>query len=740
MRGKEKGVWKRLDFASQSYRGIMFVSYVLVGGLALILMVAGVFSWFNVYFKEQVSAIGIEQLKQIDAVYNSKIDLYHTQLKNAYHEPAIKNYIYSDTSDFQRDYELSRYLQNMIVYNEVIEYVGFYKNDTFHVQVGTKYPDMQEQEEVNKRLSESKDDMEHFVLQSPSGERKLCIFLTERGMLYGKPERGIVFMVNLRKLQNELFSSDVSGSRIIIFSNSGTPLLENDNFTEKEETELWKSIENQQGLKKDNKITIDGNSYIYNSMPSKQRGEFLVLLQDFHVQEAQMSEASRMMYMIFMGVLIAVLGFSVAMARCVYFPFKKFMEVLKDKAEFTDSSEAYSRERTQITSDKILYQVGMMSAGYYSDRVLSYLNSPDEKDGIPDILKLKDRNEHCLLILFWQEYVDSSRTGILSMEICHLLENAVQGCKVSVIVDKSEDSFLILLKEPRWINRISDHAFIVQILKEICDKEENGNRIFCAVSSLVQEEEDLPGAYKKIYMLRKSNLLGQSDTVMSEDDMNCRDDNVIPVKFYQDTLRAIREGEEESAVIEIRKLLMSISPYSFARQLHFLAELAVQISQLSYEVPLNNREWQEKYLDHYMKIAALQDQNQLKRFFEQLITNSCLENKVVKEKNLRIQVVDSLDYIQQNYKNPDICVDKVAEKFHISVSYYSKLFNEFVGMTFPEYINDLRLSFAKELLTANSIISIKRVAEISGFSNLSYFSAQFKKKYGFTPSGYRKIL
>ena len=103
------------------------------------------------------------------------------------------------------------------------------------------------------------------------------------------------------------------------------------------------------------------------------------------------------------------------------------MEVLKDKAEFTDSSEAYSRERTQITSDKILYQVGMMSAGYYSDRVLSYLNSPDEKDGIPDILKLKDRNEHCLLILFWQEYVDSSRTGILSMEICHLLEKRSPG-------------------------------------------------------------------------------------------------------------------------------------------------------------------------------------------------------------------------------------------------------------------------------------------------------------------------
>ncbi len=40
---EKKGCLEATDFASQSYRGIMFVSYVLVGGLALILMVAGVF-------------------------------------------------------------------------------------------------------------------------------------------------------------------------------------------------------------------------------------------------------------------------------------------------------------------------------------------------------------------------------------------------------------------------------------------------------------------------------------------------------------------------------------------------------------------------------------------------------------------------------------------------------------------------------------------------------------------------
>lgn len=100
-------------------------------------------------------------------------------------------------------------------------------------------------------------------------------------------------------------------------------------------------------------------------------------------------------------------------------------------------------------------------------------------------------------------------------------------------------------------------------------------------------------------------------------------------------------------------------------------------------------------------------------------------------------MLDAVEYIRAHYRDDSICVDQVAEQFHMSVSYFSKLFNEYVGMTFPEFINDLRLTYAKELLLANRDINIKRVAEMCGFSTTSYFSQQFKKKFGISPSSVR---
>lgn len=50
---------------------------------------------------------------------------------------------------------------------------------------------------------------------------------------------------------------------------------------------------------------------------------------------------------------------------------------------------------------------------------------------------------------------------------------------------------------------------------------------------------------------------------------------------------------------------------------------------------------------------------------------------------------------------------------------------------------DLRLTYASEMLRSNPEVNIKRVAEACGFGNTSYFSSQFKKKFGISPSAFR---
>lgn len=65
------------------------------------------------------------------------------------------------------------------------------------------------------------------------------------------------------------------------------------------------------------------------------------------------------------------------------------------------------------------------------------------------------------------------------------------------------------------------------------------------------------------------------------------------------------------------------------------------------------------------------------------------------------------------------------------------MFVKYLGINYIEYVNTLRLEKAKEML-GNSKMNVSEVAERTGFESLSYFSKQFKKKYGVSPQDFRK--
>ena len=95
-----------------------------------------------------------------------------------------------------------------------------------------------------------------------------------------------------------------------------------------------------------------------------------------------------------------------------------------------------------------------------------------------------------------------------------------------------------------------------------------------------------------------------------------------------------------------------------------------------------------------------------------------------------------LIYIQENYYRK-ISLSDVADRFFFNPSTVSRMFVKNLGINYIEYLNSLRLEKAKEMLET-SYSSIAEVAERTGFENTSYFSRQFKKKYGVSPQEYRK--
>lgn len=95
-----------------------------------------------------------------------------------------------------------------------------------------------------------------------------------------------------------------------------------------------------------------------------------------------------------------------------------------------------------------------------------------------------------------------------------------------------------------------------------------------------------------------------------------------------------------------------------------------------------------------------------------------------------------LEYINGNYANPELSLGAVAAIFFYNEKYLSALFKRRTGLRFSEYLNEIRIQRARELLQEGNR-SLAQVATICGFANPLYFSKVFKKLAGVSPTDYR---
>lgn len=95
-------------------------------------------------------------------------------------------------------------------------------------------------------------------------------------------------------------------------------------------------------------------------------------------------------------------------------------------------------------------------------------------------------------------------------------------------------------------------------------------------------------------------------------------------------------------------------------------------------------------------------------------------------------------YLQERFQAP-LSRASVAEHFRVSPNHVSRVFKREGGTSFNDYVANVRLNCAKQLL-GDHRHSIAEVASLCGFSDASYFCRAFKETTKLTPSEYRKTL
>ena len=94
-----------------------------------------------------------------------------------------------------------------------------------------------------------------------------------------------------------------------------------------------------------------------------------------------------------------------------------------------------------------------------------------------------------------------------------------------------------------------------------------------------------------------------------------------------------------------------------------------------------------------------------------------------------------LSYLHCNYRKAT--VESIADHFHLSRPYLSRIFKAYTNMTIIQALQEIRLEQACELLTRTQI-SIHEISESVGYGDVTFFIRVFKKAYGTTPLQYRK--
>lgn len=146
---------------------------------------------------------------------------------------------------------------------------------------------------------------------------------------------------------------------------------------------------------------------------------------------------------------------------------------------------------------------------------------------------------------------------------------------------------------------------------------------------------------------------------------------------------------------------------------------------------INDNYWQLEVYSHFLYVLAQIGKN---------APTTTKANELIMGSNHKEhydKFAELLQYVDLNLSE-QITLDAVSSHVGFSKYHFIRLFKEYTGMTFYEYLTNKRVQLAKELLKSN--MGITEIAFSCGFNNQTSFCRTFKKEVGFPPTEYRQQI
>ncbi len=207
-------------------------------------------------------------------------------------------------------------------------------------------------------------------------------------------------------------------------------------------------------------------------------------------------------------------------------------------------------------------------------------------------------------------------------------------------------------------------------------------------------------------------------------------------ELKQSVISAINSGNYDACKNLIEELMLNRIKFSF--DFYSLQDTALFLKNFYLECCIAygiNLQDNVDYLFDYSNYEKIET------FTEKLVL---LFEKIIytinqKDKRYSQLIQKTIRIINTSFHKSDISVAYLASYVNVSPSYLSSIFNREVEMSVSQYLTELRISKAKQLLEETNML-ISDISLSVGYCNKRYFTDVFKKKVGCTPKDYRSTI
>lgn len=382
-----------------------------------------------------------------------------------------------------------------------------------------------------------------------------------------------------------------------------------------------------------------------------------------------------------------------------------------------------------------------------------------------DAFHIRFDSDNFAVLLFYFEDAESfferldnmdahAKWKLMRFIVVNVLEDTLRPAHQGYAVEIDEAIVLLVNLMP------GDEAWMKQELRDIAEKAKQflaqNFRIesTLSVSSVLRSTYNISQAYREALNAMEYKLVRGSRNIISYDDVR-QDvlqgqsmDYYYPLHVEKQWINVVRAGDFETAnqmlheIIERNMAGPTLSVH-LMRCLMFdlvgtLLKTVREMGSLQETLITNS----EAPLDKLLACETIQDMmQQLTLALKEICAyarSKHIEQAKAKRHSEMQQLADRvIAYIQHNYADGNLNISMIGHEFGMKPSYLSKLFKELTGVPLLDFINQVRIEQAKQLLHRQDV-NMNEVSSLVGFNDVTVLFRLFKKYEGITPGQYKE--